>query len=483
MDLAPKDTAARSALGSTMETGRELAGGGRRRGDFSASRSHRARSDFARALALSGALGWLLVGCEPNVPASEVRTGPAPKPASRSVASPAPVPVARVSSSSIAPSQAGAALPAIARPAESPSASAAPVTSDSAAIPSALVTDVASVQLTSQGFLANVPTPDPDDGAPFPIPDPLPECSRPVACDIAPPPRVPGGIVLRVLMKKGMEPGELAYARAIAGARDGSAYYLVDKLGRLQKLDRDLHVRAIARTPEIARGKPTGLYVAASGELWVSDTHYSRVLVYSPDLQLKRAWGAPGDKLGGFLFLRDVKERGDGALLAADYGDETARIQVFQSEGQALFQFGKFGAHPGEFQRPMKVAIDLEHKELFVADSVNHRIQVLAFDGKPIREFGGLGSEPGQLKYPYDILLDEKGRVWVAEFGNHRLQVFSHEGKSLGMWGKAGRGEGELAFPWGLALEPEGRLLLLDSGNDRIYELDRSAILRAGEAK
>jgi DNA-binding beta-propeller fold protein YncE len=278
-------------------------------------------------------------------------------------------------------------------------------------------------------------------------------------------------------MRKGMQPGELAYARAIAAARDGSAYYVVDKLGRLQKLDRELHVRALVRTPEIARGKPTGLFVAASGEVWVSDTHYSRVLVYSPDLVLQRAWGAPGDGPGRFLFLRDVKERGDGALLAADYGDETARIQVFKGEGEFSFQFGKFGAKPGEFQRPMKVVTDLERKELYVADSVNHRIQVLAFDGTPIREFGGIGSEPGQLKYPYDIQLDSEGRLWVAEFGNHRLQVFSREGRSLGVWGKAGRGAGEVAFPWGLALEPSGAVLLLDSGNDRIYELDRKAIL------
>jgi DNA-binding beta-propeller fold protein YncE len=286
--------------------------------------------------------------------------------------------------------------------------------------------------------------------------------------------------VLRVLFKKGTEPGELAYARAIAAARDGSAYYLVDKMGRLQKLDRDLHVRALVRTPEIARGKPTGLFVAASGEVWVSDTHYARVLVYTKDLVLERAWGAPGDRLGAFLFLRDVKERGDGALIAADYGDETARIQVFRSENEALFQFGKFGSKPGEFQRPMKVAVDLARKELFVADSVNHRIQVLSFEGKPIREFGGIGAEAGRLKYPYDVVLDEEGRVWVAEFGNHRLSVFSREGRPLATWGKAGRGEGELAFPWGLALEPEGRLLLLDSGNDRVYELDRGAVLASG---
>jgi sugar lactone lactonase YvrE len=329
--------------------------------------------------------------------------------------------------------------------------------------------------LADGGYLPTVPRPA-IDGSPFLVPDPLPECARPVVCDIPPPPEQKG-VVVRVIGKRGTNPGEFGYPRAIAGARDGSAYYVVDKMGRIQKLDRDLHVRAVVRTPEIERGKPTGLYVAKNGELWVADTHYARVLVYSPDLVLLRAWGVPGAEPGRFLFLRDAKEVGDGRLLCADYGDDVARVELFTKEGTFEKQFGTFGVHPGEFQRPMKVAVDLERKELWVADSVNHRLQVLDMDGKPKLVISRLGDEPGCLKYPYDVVLDEQGRAWVAEFGNHRIQVFDREGKSLAVWGKAGRGDGEIGYPWGVALEPNGRILVIDSGNDRIYELDRRALL------
>src|SRR5207245_986707 len=157
------------------------------------------------------------------------------------------------------------------------------------------------------------------------------------------------------------------------------------KQGRIQKLDAALHVRALVRTPEILRGKPTGLLVAANGDLWVADTHYARVLVYSPDLVLKRAWGAPGSATGQFLFLRDVKERGDGAILTTDYADDVARVQVWKDETTATASFGRFGDEPGNFQRPMKVAVDAAHHELVVADSVNHRIQVLSWEGRPLR--------------------------------------------------------------------------------------------------
>ncbi|MBI3724894.1 hypothetical protein HY251_13200 [bacterium] len=321
-------------------------------------------------------------------------------------------------------------------------------------------------------------------GEPFPLPDPMPECARPIACDVAPPPPTPVGerkdpAIIRVIGKPGTNPGELAYPMAIAAAKDGSVFYVVDKEGRIQKLDKDLHVRAVVRTPEIARGRPTGLSVAANGELWVSDTHYARVLVYSPDLVLERAWGAPGSRPGQFCFLRDTKETGDGRIITADYADDIARVQIWKGENEPLSTFGRFGIEAGNFQRPMKVAADTARGELYVADSVNHRIQVLSWDGKPLRLWGGLGSDPGRFKYPYDVLLDGDV-VWVAEFGNHRIQAFTREGKPLAQWGRAGRGEGEIACPWGMALAPEGRLLVLDSLNDRIYELDRRAVLAAG---
>lgn len=447
-----------------MATGR-VACGGRRGG-------------FARAVGLGPALAALfLAGCEPNVPVSDVKGVEARPPAAGPRAAVAPV-----------ASQTRPAEPVSPAPASPATASASTAVVDSqqgvAPVPSSLVSDIPGAGFTSQGYVGNVPAPDPADGAPFPIPAPLPECCRPVACDVAPPPRATdGGPVLRCFLRKGMEPGELAYARAIAGARDGSAYYVVDKLGRLQKLDQDLHVRVLARVPEIARGKPTGLYVADSGDVWVSDTHYSRVLVYSPELVLKRAWGAPGDKPGAFLFIRDVKELGDGRLLTVDYGDYEARVQVWKGEGSLERSFGKFGLEPGQFRRPMKVAMDLPRGELYVADSANHRIQVVGLDGSPKRAFGSLGTGLGQLKYPNDVLLDEDGLVWVADMDNHRVQVFDREGKALAVWGQPGRREGEIAVPWGIALEPGKRLLVLDSGNDRVYELDRAAILRAGRGE
>lgn len=315
-------------------------------------------------------------------------------------------------------------------------------------------------------------------GEPFPLPTPLPDRCTPIAVDVAPPARAPAGSsYLRVLGGKGVKPGELAYPRAIAAAADGTAY-VVDKQGRIQKLDRDLRFVSVVHTPEDKVGRPTGLSIGKDGELIVADTHYARVLVYSKDLKVKTAFGRPGSKDGGFLYITDARQASDGRFFTADYGDDVARVQVFDAAGKLLARWGSFGAGEGEFQRPMALALDEKQGELVVADAVNHRLQVLDLaTGKPLRAFGGLGDEAGRLKYPYDVSIDAEGRYWVTEFGNHRVQVFDRAGRSLGCWGKAGRGPGEVAYPWGCALLPDGRALVIDSGNDRLYEIARAAVV------
>jgi DNA-binding beta-propeller fold protein YncE len=361
-----------------------------------------------------------------------------------------------------APGNADPASPASPSPADAPRDAAQPLTGPAA---------------------PSLATTAPTSGESIPIPDPLPDCCKPIAIDVPAPPVRQGASFLRVIGHKGTKPGELAYPRALAAAPDGTIY-VVDKQGRIQMLDADLRFKALVRTPQIDNGKPTGLAIAANGDLIVADTHYARVLVYSRDLTLKSAFGRPGSAPGCFLFLADARYLADGRLLTLDYADDVARVQVFDKAGKISASWGKFGAGAVEFQRPMALAADEGRGELYVADAVNHRVQVLDLKtGGFKRAFGGLGDERGRLKYPYDISIDEQGRAWVVEFGNHRLQVFDREGRSIGAWGKPGRAEGEIAFPWAVALEPNGRVLLLDSGNDRIYELDRSAVLDAPEKK
>jgi DNA-binding beta-propeller fold protein YncE len=317
-------------------------------------------------------------------------------------------------------------------------------------------------------------------GDPIAIPSPLPEDSVPRAVTGDPVPMAPAGSSYRrVFGRRGMNPGEFAYPRAIVCGADGWVY-VVDKRGRIQAFDPDLRVRAITKTPQSIVGAPTGLAMASNGKLLVADTHYARVLTYSKELVLESGWGRPGSRDGGFLYLADAREAPGGLFVTLDYFNDMARLQIWR-QGELVKRIGRFGDGPREFKRPMALALDEKHGELWIADSENNRIQVLRWpDCALLRTLGGLGQEPGKLKFPYDISIDEDGRAWVAEFGNHRLQVLDRDGKSLAIWGSPGRELGELGEPWGVALAPNGLAYVLDSANERVYELERSRVLEGG---
>jgi len=51
------------------------------------------------------------------------------------------------------------------------------------------------------------------------------------------------------------------------------------------------------------------------------------------------------------------------------------RIQVFDSVGSFLFEFGSFGSGDGQFKIPRGIAVD-SMKNIYVADDANNRIQV-----------------------------------------------------------------------------------------------------------
>ncbi|MCO5166829.1 MAG: SMP-30/gluconolactonase/LRE family protein [Planctomycetes bacterium] len=338
------------------------------------------------------------------------------------------------------------------------------------------------------------PTPDPleddltgpldhPDGVPFPLPDPLPPEARPRVIEGAPLPE-PGPAPLAFWVGgTGTADGRLQYPRAIVAEADGSAL-VCDKTGRIQRWDPEGRLRAVVRTPAIAQGKPTGLGVDAEGQVLVADTHYCRVLVYGPDLALRRVYGAPGRASGQFMFISAVREGPAGLHWTADYGDDVARVQALRPDGAPLRATGHYGTGEGELRRPMSLAFGPAAGEVYVADAVNHRIAVLALDdGRWLRTIGRAGRGPGELDFPYDIALDDEGRLWVAEFGNQRVQVLDpHDGACLGLWGAPGRRPGALGRPWGLALGKGDRLWVLDSHNDRLYALDRARVLEGAPA-
>lgn len=249
--------------------------------------------------------------------------------------------------------------------------------------------------------------------------------------------------------------------------------YIVDMTGRIQVFDIDGNYLHGWRTPIIKQGKPTGLGWGNDGGLIVADTHYFRVLFYSPNGELDESrtiGGEHGDAAGQFHFVTDVVQDRRGHYLIGQYG-QVDRIQEFTPDGRFVRFWGSQGNRPGEFSRPQALLID-EGGLLWVADACNHRIQIfdLQVEGEPklVDIWGKAGRAIGELQTPYGLEFDTDGTVLVAEFGNHRVQRFSRSGEPLEVWGKVGSDDGQFLNPWAIGIDSKRNLHVLDTMNHRM---------------
>ncbi len=271
--------------------------------------------------------------------------------------------------------------------------------------------------------------------------------------------------------RRGLGEGKLQKPRAIAIDQD-DLLYVVDVTPRIQVFDGDGNYIRGWQPPEFVNGKPSGLSFDREGNLRVADTHYFRVLTYTPAGKLlddQTLGGECGHGPGQFNFVTDCAQDSKGNLFVAEYG-EYDRIQKFTPDHRYLLEWGAHGNALGEFLRPQKLFIDPADR-IWVTDACNHRVQVFDARGDQAQllfHWGQQGREPGQLNYPYDILLDGEGHVYLCEFGNHRVQKFTLDGQYVGHFGANGRREGELDQPWGIARDSRGRMFVLDSYNHRI---------------
>lgn len=269
--------------------------------------------------------------------------------------------------------------------------------------------------------------------------------------------------------RRGISDGRLQKPRAMA-IDENELLYIVDMTARIQVFTTDGEFVRAWQTPIHTNGRPTGISIDRQGRVLVADTHYFRVLIYSPlGEMLQQIGGVEGHAPGEFGLVTDVVQDRDGNLYVSEYG-EYDRIQKLAPDGSFLLQWGGHGSEPGQFMRPQHMAID-EQDRIWVCDACNHRIQIFDTDGKLLNMWGTAGSEPGQLYYPYDLVFDDADNVYVCEYGNHRVQKFTRSGQSLGCWGHQGREPGELHNPWALVRDRHGRIHVLDTSNHRVQRV------------
>ena len=287
------------------------------------------------------------------------------------------------------------------------------------------------------------------------------------------PDAVPGAVPPTLLFgRTGMGPLEFNYPRAAAISPDRHLY-IVDKAGRIQALTQTGEFLLGWGMPEIDLGKPTGLGIAPDGKVYAADTHYSRVLIFTPDGQRVDHFGTLGEGPGQFRLPTDVAIDPAGFIYVSEYGGND-RVSKFSPKHEYLFSFGGPDAGEASMQRPQALSIGPDNT-IWVAAACNHRICHFDADGRFLDAFGRPGHELGELWFPYNVDMLSDGTLVVCEYGNNRVQRFDTTGRSLGTWGAAGRRPGQLAYPWALAVGDDDRVFIVDSGNNRVQVIDGGA--------
>ena len=209
---------------------------------------------------------------------------------------------------------------------------------------------------------------------------------------------------------------------------------------------------------------PLGLDVDKQGNLYVFDGKLKQIMVYSRDGKFLRAIGDP-DK---FARPAGIAVNPEGTrIYAVDIGGSSSnehKVSVFDAQsGKHLFDIGKRGTAPGEFNLP-RDAVVAPDGSVYVVDGGNFRVEKFTADGKFISTFGAIGRQMGQFSRPKEAAVDSAGNVYVvdAAFGN--FQIFNPEGQLLLPIGSRSNNDGPAKFslPAGIAVDGDGRVYVVD---------------------
>jgi len=164
--------------------------------------------------------------------------------------------------------------------------------------------------------------------------------------------------------------------------------------------------------------RPRGIGIDRFDRLYVADTGGSRVVVASANGELLAAWGGVGAGPGQFNQPTDVAVAPDGQVYVADTFNR--RVQRLDADGAYLGEWPILTANTYDSPHLAVSPADV----LYLTSPEEH--QVLAYDlaGRFLDQVGERGEGPGQFLKPVAIAVDGRGRLYVADPLLGRVQGF-----------------------------------------------------------
>ena len=167
---------------------------------------------------------------------------------------------------------------------------------------------------------------------------------------------------------------------------------------------------------------PDGIAIDSAGNIYIVDTFSSRVQKFDSDMNFLLMWGW------------GVKDHNPGPQICTK-DDSVCYGGIVRQYNNT------FGSDNGQFWIAHGIAIDTKdtiyvsdqnpvspqgwtNRQGNVAENDN-RIEMFDTGGNYLGQFGTYGSGDGQLNQPFGMLFDSSGKLLVTDARNNRIQVFS----------------------------------------------------------
>lgn len=220
---------------------------------------------------------------------------------------------------------------------------------------------------------------------------------------------------------------------------------------------------------------PHGLTVDKDNNIWVTDVGLHQVFKFSHDGKLLMKLGEakiPGNDSLHFNRPTDVAVASDGSFYVSD-GYRNSRVIKFSASGKYLFEWGKKGNKPGEFNIPH--AIDLDDKgNVYVADRQNNRIQEFDANGKFLREW-----KEKSFANLYSVTIDKRNQHLLAVdyliimdtiIKGSNILEFGTTGDLVAKFGRSGSYSGPVCRYHDIAIDNEGNIYVGDILGNRVQK-------------
>ncbi|MGE4169965.1 MAG: NHL repeat-containing protein [Candidatus Margulisiibacteriota bacterium] len=250
---------------------------------------------------------------------------------------------------------------------------------------------------------------------------------------------------------------------APSGITGDSFYLYVADSGnnRILRLDQDLRViDQFQRLPDrlFNLDHPTGLALL-NRQLLVTDTHNNRIITYTYEGVYLKSSGQLGISAGDYDHPQGITLDAYGRRYSCDTGNH--RVQVFDSTGVFLFEFGQWGSEKERLYFPKDVVV-LPDQSIVVADESDTKLKCYTPYGVFQKAFS-TAPEAQNLVGPQALFLNTDGTLWVADKPGRALLQFQTSGDYLQT--VAIPGEPSDLFGWGSVL------FVTDSLNNKVLKL------------